>query len=152
MENEEEAVGILAIDLGLRTGFAFYRGESLLSYRSTHFQNVAALKKSVWSILSSYDDLAVVIAEGDRHLAQIWEKAAQKQGIDFEVVSADIWRADLFSANERESGARAKEVAHTRALEIIEASGAANPVAPLTSDVAEAIVIGYWASSIRSIQ
>ena len=142
---------LLAIDLGLRCGFAVFEVDGeLLAYRSTHFANRKALKDSVWGILKEIDDLAHVVVEGDKALAEIWRKVAEKQGMSFQIVPPEVWRADMLTTNQRADAKTAKETADRLALEIIEKSEAAPaPKGELTNDVCEAILIGAWASALH---
>lgn len=137
---------VLAIDLGLRTGFAAFEGRRLVAYRSTHFANRASLKKAVWDVLGEFGPPRHVVAEGDAQLAEVWRKAAVKRGISFELVDAETWRQDVLLPRQRRSGLCAKDAAMGLAREIIDAGTAPAPVGEMTSDVAEAILIGHWAS------
>lgn len=135
---------LLAIDLGHRSGFAVFGDDGRLqTYRSTNFGSASRMKKAAWGILRDVEDLAWVVAEGDRNLAEVWEKTAPKFDAQFLLTSADRWRDDLLLKRERRSGARAKEAADELAREVIEWSGAARPTS-LRHDAAEAILIGLW--------
>lgn len=137
-------MSVLAIDLGLRTGFAYFVDGELQSYRSTHFPNKATLKNSVWNLLKEYDGLESVVVEGDAALATIWEKVATKQGVFFARVAPETWRADVLTPNEASSSKTAKRAADEHARKLIAESEAPNPTGDLMSDVAEAIMIGWW--------
>ncbi|QDG51736.1 hypothetical protein FIV42_13555 [Persicimonas caeni] len=135
---------LLAVDLGVRCGLAVYgRNGRLESYRSTNFGSARTMKNAVWGILRGVDGLTHIVAEGDRNLAQAWEKAAKKQGLSFEVIGAEAWRPDILLKRQRRSGADAKEAADELAREVIEWSGADRPTS-LRHDAAEAILIGLW--------
>ncbi len=150
----EAPEALLAIDLGLRCGFAVFEVDGeLLSYRSTHFPNRKALKDAAWGILKDIPNLVHVIVEGDKNLAEIWRKAAEKQGMSFEIVPPEVWRADMLTKNQRGDAQTAKANADRIALEIIEESDTAPaPKVELTNDVCEAILIGAWASSRLELQ
>lgn len=135
---------LLAIDLGYRSGFAVYGEDGRLqSYRSTNFGSAARMKKAAWGVLRDIDELARVVAEGDRNLADVWEKTAGKIGAKFRLTSADEWREELLLERQRRSGQRAKDAADDLAREVIEWSGADRPTS-LRHDAAEAILIGLW--------
>lgn len=136
---------VLAIDLGLRTGFALFGSDGLLhSYRSTHFQSRAAMKRAAWDVIAEFEPTSVV-AEGDANLASVWRKVAEKQGAEFELVVAETWREEILHPRQRRDGATAKAAAMELALDIIDAGSAPAPTGELTTDVAEAILIGQWA-------
>lgn len=138
---------LLAIDLGLRAGFAVFDdcGE-LVSYRSTHFPSYAAMKKAAWGVLRGVDGLAHVVVEGDKNLAALWRKPAEKQGLLFESVTPETGREVLLLPRQRRDSATAKRAADELAARLIANSPAPAPTGTLTSDVAEAILIGAWAA------
>ena len=139
---------ILAIDLGLKCGFAvFDDGGALLAYRSTRFPSAATIKKAGWKVLMRWPNLRLLVVEGDPELAAIWRKLAAKRGIACEGVSPETWRAALLKPSERRDGGSAKKAAARIAREIIAASDAPAPKGRMTSDVCEAILIGRWAST-----
>ncbi len=94
-------------------------------------------------ILRRVDGLSHVVAEGDRTLAQAWEKAAEKQGAGFTLIGAETWRDVLLLPRQQRSGADAKVAADELAREVIDWSGADRPTS-LRHDAAEAILIGLW--------
>jgi len=135
---------LLAVDLGLRTGLAVYgRDGRLVRYRSTHFPNIGALKKALPSVMDEAPGIAWLVCEGDRHLATIWSRLAEKRGARVLWASPERWRATMLAPAERTDGAHAKAAAERLAREVIAVSGAKRPTS-LTHDVAEAIVIGLW--------
>ncbi len=140
-------MSLLAIDLGLKTGFAVYSelGE-LVAYRSTRFPSTAAIKKAAWGVLRDIDELTHVVVEGDRLLAAIWRKVAEKRGLAFQVVTPETWRAVVLHPRERRDGSAAKKAAFELGEEIIRASDVPAPTGCLTSDVVEAVLIGQWAA------
>lgn len=141
---------LLAIDLGLKAGFAVYESHGeLISYRSTRFPSTAAMKKAAWGVLRDIDGLQHVIVEGDRLLAAVWRKVAEKRGLTFEIVRPETWRAVVLLPRERRDSATSKKAAFTHADEIIRASDVPAPTSQLTSDVAEAVLIGRWAAIER---
>ena len=135
-------------DLGLKTGFAVYDATgALVSYRASRFPSFAAMKKAAWGVLESYAPLAHVVVEGDKNIAAIWRKAAEKQGLSFRTVSAETWREDVLLPRERRDAASAKKAAADLAEQLIRKSRAPAPTGILTSDVAEAVLIGRWSAA-----
>lgn len=135
---------LLAIDLGHRSGFALYGGDGkLMRYRSTNFGSVSRVKKAAWGVLRDAAPLAHVVAEGDRHLGEIWRRAAVKFDASFSLINAEAWRADLLLSRQRRSGSAAKDAAGDLAREVIAWSGLDRPTS-LRHDAAEAILIGLW--------
>lgn len=141
---------IMAVDLGLRFGTALYDADGrLVRYGSQHIATRGKLKRAVYGILRQIEGLELLVLEGDRALAEIWARVAERQGVEVIVTSAEVWREVLLIPRERRSGAQAKASADTLAREIIERSGAPRPTA-LRHDAAEAIAIGWWAVQQRA--
>lgn len=137
---------LLAIDLGLKTGFAVFGHDGeLISYRSTRFPSAAAMKKASWGLLREVEHLAHLVVEGDKALATIWRNVASKQAVAFEIVRPETWREGILHPRERRSSVAAKKAAFELADKVIRASEAPAPTGDLTSDVAEAVLIGLWA-------
>ena len=141
----ERPAKILAVDLGLRSGLAVFAEDGeLVRYRSTNFGSRRRLKKAVYGLIREAGPPQILVLEGARNLASIWEKAAEKQGVEVICVAPETWRQDLLVPRQRRSGADAKEAAQDLAREIIEERGGHRPTS-LRHDAAEAILIGYWA-------
>ncbi|HZE99102.1 MAG TPA: hypothetical protein VE981_19005 [Planctomycetota bacterium] len=137
---------LLAIDLGLRCGWAAFDGSSrLLGYGSRHFGNRTALRKAIPQILDGYPQLARLVVEGGGELYLPWGKEAARRGIAILQVMSQEWRADLLKPSQRQSGVDAKEAADKVARDVIAKSGAKRPTS-LRHDAAEAILVGLWAS------
>ena len=135
---------LLAVDCGLRTGFALFDLQGrLIWYRSHNLGSRQRLKKAVWKILNDLEGLAQLVVEGGGDLVEIWRKTAQRRGIQVSVVQATTWRKDLLLPRQQRTGKQAKQVADDLAREIIERSGAAKPTS-LRHDAAEAILVGWW--------
>ncbi len=135
---------LLAVDLGLRTGLALYmRSGRLAWYRSKHFGSRDRLRRGACGILAGIPDLEWLVLEGDRALAEIWEREAKGRNVASRRVRAEVWRSRLLTRREQSSGLRAKRSADGVARKIIEWSGAPRPTS-LRHDAAEAIVIGLW--------
>lgn len=139
--------GLLAVDLGLRMGLAYFDGAAQLRwYRSQHVGKRAQLKGAIWSQLMQLETLSQLVLEGDRQLAQWWERAARKRFERVEVIciGAEQWRSQLLIPRQQRSGKDAKASAIELARELIlESAHAPNPTA-LRHDTAEAILIGAW--------
>lgn len=139
----------LAIDLGLRHGFACYQDDgTLLWYKSSRFPSKTEIKKTAYKILKDIEGLTTIIIEGDKAIGQIWEKVALKLGMDCIWVSPEVWRAEVLHKREQRSGKDAKKHALDRAERIIAEHGIKRPVR-LRDDEAEAILIGQWHLSMR---
>ncbi|NJK81190.1 MAG: hypothetical protein HC876_02045 [Chloroflexaceae bacterium] len=135
---------LLAIDLGLRTGFALYGDDGRLRwYRSQHFGSAARLKRGVRPFLDTIGDLAWVVLEGGGDLATVWLRDIERRGIGIQQISAEAWRTQLLYEREQRSGVKAKQHADDLARRVIVWSGAARPTS-LRHDAAEAILIGLW--------
>jgi hypothetical protein len=136
---------LLAVDLGLRTGFALYSGAGrLLRYGSRHFGSTAQLRRAAASMLDGTPDVAVIAIEGGGDVAVPWLREADRRGLRTIQVHAEAWRSRLLLPRDRRSGERAKRQAGAVARRIIERSGARRPTS-LRHDAAEAILVGFWA-------
>ncbi len=104
------------------------------------------LKQALPKIVDDAGALGWIVAEGDRHLAAIWERQAHRVGATLVWTSAEEWRAELFLPRERAGTSfakAAKGAADVLARKIIAWSGAPRPTS-LKHDDAEAICIGLW--------
>ncbi|MEW5851284.1 MAG: hypothetical protein AB2A00_21025 [Myxococcota bacterium] len=143
-ETPARAPSLLAVDLGMRSGLAVYGDDGkLLSYRSQNFGTPARLRRAVPQVLSALPTVRWLFMEGDRNLAAIWEKTAEKRGITCRTVGAETWRAMLLLSREQRSGPLAKQSADKVARQVIAWSDAPRPTS-LNDDVAEAILLGLW--------
>ena len=135
---------LLAVDLGLRTGFALYGEDGRLCwYRSQNFGTKARLRRAARNMLADQSDLAWLIVEGGGTLADAWLKEATRREILTQQISAEQWRADLLYAREQRNASRAKQSADELARRVIDWSEAPRPTS-LRHDAAEAILIGLW--------
>ena len=135
---------LLAIDLGVRAGFALYGQDGRLRwYRSRNFGSRARLKQAAFEILRDLDGLACIVLEGDRTLGAIWERAAKRVNVNVRYVPAEVWRERLLYSREQRSGSDAKRHAGRLARAVIDWSGAPKATS-LRHDAAEAILIGLW--------
>src|SRR6185436_16940663 len=143
------AARLLAIDLGLRCGWAtFDREGRLLAYGSRHFGNRTALRKAIPQILDDHPQLERIVVEGGGDLFVPWEKEAGRRGIGVTQVMGEEWRRQILLARDRTSGRDAKAAADGAARGVIERAGAKRPTS-LRHDAAEAILVGTWFTSLR---
>ena len=135
---------LLAVDLGLRAGFALYGDDGRLRwYRSQNFGAQSRMRQATHSLLHDLPDLQWVVLEGGGSLADLWRKAAEPRAIGVIQTSAEVWRQQLLYPRQQRSGADAKQHADQLARRIIDWSGAPRPTS-LRHDAAEAILIGLW--------
>ena len=141
---------LLAIDLGLRCGWATFDHEGrLLAYGSRHFGNRTTLRKAIPQILDDVPLLETLVIEGGGELFILWEKEATRRGIAVKQIMAEGWRRQILLLRERTNGRDAKAAADGAARQVIERSGAKRPTS-LRHDAAEAILVGAWFTSLRS--
>lgn len=150
MDNEQPGASnrtLLAVDLGLRAGFALYRGDGrLVSYRSQNFGARSRLRRAIPGILARQAPaLAAVALEGPRPLAELWRAEARRRQLQTLHLSAETWRERLLLARQQRGGSMAKRSAVELAPRIIAWSGAPLPTGPLRHDAAEAVLVGLWA-------
>lgn len=150
---------VLAVDLGLRCGLAWYVGGAGLSlrlvrHRCTEFHTRSRLKAAVGGILREVPGLVAVVGEGDRSLWAFWEKAAASKGAESRLVTPEMWRAGLWGDRAPVAGKDAKALAR----KVAEGTGREDGlvvrfgqrgVTPMRTDAAEAVCIGYWAARER---
>jgi len=135
---------LLAVDLGVRTGFAWYGDDGRLrSYHSQNFGTAARLRRAIPGLLESASDLTRLVIEGGGPLLEAWESEAERRTVQVQRVSADEWRALLLHPREQRSAAQAKVAAGQLARRVIGWSGAPRPTS-LRHDAAEAILAGLW--------
>jgi hypothetical protein len=135
---------LLAIDLGVRTGFACFGDDGRLRwYRSQNFGDAARLRRAIPRLLGDPDDLTRIVIEGGGPLVAAWASEAERRSLLVRQVSAETWRALFLLPREQRSGAQAKLVAGRLARRVIEWSGAARPTS-LRHDAAEAVMVGLW--------
>ncbi len=145
MQSSEGPDQILAIDLGLRCGFALFGADGRLRWhRSQRFADTAALKRGVARILSEAGPVTWLFTEGDVRLAAIWERAAMRQGIRVQRVSAEIVREHLRVSHEDQGTPMGRQKSIELARRVAHWSGCAGDEMPHFC-AAEAVLIGLWA-------
>ncbi len=136
-------MSLLAVDLGLKTGFALYgRDGRLVWARSGNFGPRRRFKRAVHSVVAPLEDLEWVIAEGDRELGEVWAKAGARHGAESKIVGAGAWRESVYLKRQIRNRPP-KRFAEGLARKVIAWSGAPKPKT-LRHDAAEAILIGLW--------
>jgi hypothetical protein len=135
---------LLAVDLGLRTGLAFYGPDArLIWYRSQHYATRTSLRRGVHGLLDACPDVSHLALEGGGPIADIWVRDAHRRGIVVRLIAAEDWRGRFFGPKDQRGRDRSKVTADLLARRIIELSGTPRPTS-LRHDAAEAIVIGLW--------
>ena len=143
--NSKLSPALLAVDLGLRTGFAAYgRDGRLVWTRSQNLGTRGRLKAAAAFFLADLDGLERLVLEGGGDLARLWATAGEKRGLRVRVIHAEVWRENLLLPRDRRTGADAKAAADTLARAVIAWSGAPAPKGPLRHDAAEAVGVGLW--------
>lgn len=141
---------LLAVDLGVRTGFALYNPDGNLEwYRSRNYGNRQRLRRDIQNMLSQIPSLSYVILEGGGDIARIWLKECRLRNITFRQIYAEDWRKDLFDPKEVRTGEQAKLNAIQLAKKVIDQCKGPKSTSML-DDAAEAILIGYWGIYYRN--
>jgi hypothetical protein len=140
-------VRLLAVDLGLRCGWAaFGAWGRLIAYGSRHYGSRMMLRKAIPRILEEFPLLALLVVEGGGDLFVPWQKEAARRGVAVKEVMGEEWRKAILLPYQRRSGKDSKAAADGIAREVIDRSGAKKPTS-LRHDAAEAILVGAWAST-----
>ncbi|RMF41977.1 MAG: hypothetical protein D6751_12950 [Deltaproteobacteria bacterium] len=138
---------LLAVDLGIRSGLACFDATGRLHwYRSTNFGDASRLRRAIPGIFDSIPRLKYLVLEGGGPLFELWCRQGRKRGVQVLQLQAEDWRRELLLARERRSARLAKARAAELAREIIRSSGAPLPRGTLVHDVAEAVLVGLYAS------
>lgn len=136
---------LLAVDVGVKTGFALYdRAGRLLWYRSQNYGRAARLRRAINSLLDEHDYISWIVLEGGGPLADAWRRAAERRHIQVMQIDAQTWRKELFYPREHPHSHRAKISADDLARKVIAWSDAPRPHS-LLHHAAEAVLIGFWA-------
>ncbi|MBW1644772.1 MAG: hypothetical protein JRJ56_00345 [Deltaproteobacteria bacterium] len=139
-----EAVVLLAVDAGLKTGLAAYDRQGRLRwYRSHNFGTPDRLRRGARQLLRQLPALRWVIIEGGGRLAEIWLREAEHRHLESRLLQAEEWRPRLLPSRQRRDGRAAKGSADRLARRVIAWSEAPRPTS-LRHDAAEAILVGLW--------
>lgn len=124
---------LFAVDMGLRSGFAFYNSSGyLIDFTSHRFITLSTLKDSILEVLDSISErhhLTNFVLEGDNVYGEIWRTAIEIFGheknkdIDIMYVSPSEWREKVLSLKERKNGKDAKTAARQICRQIMWRSG-----------------------------
>lgn len=137
--------GLLAVDLGLRIGFARFSPDlRLVRYGSRHFGTRTQLRGGIRAMLSESADVSMVALEGGGDVALPWLSELRGRGLGVLQTDAGRWRERLLLPREQRPGRDAKKPADALARAIIEEFGGSRPTS-LRHDAAEAILVGVWA-------
>ena len=140
---------LIAIDVGLKCGFARFASDGRLEwFQARDLGSRARLKKAAEAILRDQPPLEGIVIEGGGDLAEIWKRAARRLGVPLEQVSAETWRPDLLLPRQQRGSVKAKQAAHKLAEKVIAEHGSKSATR-LRTDAAEAILVGYWAAKRR---
>lgn len=132
-EEVPESSVLLSVDLGLRSGLAFYDSKGiLLSFSYLRFESILTLEDSVCKLLaesSILHDITHFVLEGDAVYGAIWSTAIQnysierKKAVEVMYVSPAEWRERMLLKKERKSGKDAKYAAREISRQIMWKSG-----------------------------
>ena len=135
---------LLAVDLGVRAGFACWGDDGRLRwYRSQNFGTAARMRRAVPALLADPPDLAHLVVEGGGPLVAPWTTQGERRALAVQVVSAERWRPLFLLPREYGSGEQMKSVADRLARRVIAWADGPRPTS-LRHDAAEAILVGLW--------
>jgi hypothetical protein len=137
--------GLLAVDVGLSTGFARFDGRGRLLWHGSHnFGSAARHKRGIFHLTERAGAMDWLALEGGGPLLRHWDNEARGLGLQTLIYSAEEWREVLFPARERVDAERAKGFARQVAQRLIVRD---NPSGPRDTqfDAAEAICLGVVA-------
>ena len=135
---------LLAVDLGLRMGWAQYGANGrLLHYGAHNFGARKRLRNGCKWLLNRFPGTQWLVLEGGDASSRVWKAEAERRKIQTLHVGAETWREVLLPSGSPQPGAVAKGRADTLARSIIGWSEAKRPTT-LRHDAAEAICLGLW--------
>ncbi len=141
---QETSSKLLAIDLGMKAGLAWFAEDGrLLRARSTHFPDRATLKRALPNIWREVPGVTQVVIEGGGELASLWRRSAERHQLSLTQICAEQWRAEVLTPRQRRNAQTAKAAACALAAEIARQDGCP-PCQEFLDDAAEAIVFGKW--------
>src|SRR5262249_6312932 len=111
---------LLAVDLGLRTGLAFYGPDArLVWYRSHHYATRTSLRRGVHGLLAACPDVSHLVMEGGGPIANIWVREAGRRGLSVRLIAAEDWRGRFLVPKYQLGRDRSKLTADVLARRII---------------------------------
>ena len=135
---------LLAVDLGVRAGFACWGDDGRLRwYRSQNFGAARRMRRAIPALLDDPPDLARLVVEGGGPLVDPWAAAGHRRALTVQIVSAEVWRPVFLLQREHGSGPQMKAVADRLARRVIAWAEGPRPTS-LRHDAAEAILVGLW--------
>lgn len=144
LQLSEATPHLLALDLGLRFGWACYQQDSrLVAYGSHHCGQANKLNSVAYQSIIRLPKGSALIVEGGGDLLKYWTKYALKYDIDLFNIHAERWRTDCLPARCLNDGKRAKKEAINLSQSLI-LSRAGRGATSLRHDTAEACLIGWW--------
>ena len=144
MKPEDSNAIVLAIDVGMKAGLAWFDADGeLIRARSTRFANRTVLRKALPSIWAELPGVTQLVLEGQGEIADIFRKSAERASIPVQQFSAEDWRKDMLLPRQQRSGKQAKAHAEAIALQIARECGKP-PKCAYDDDAAEAILFGLW--------
>ena len=150
---------LVALDLGLRFGWAFYtqRG-TLIGYGSHHCSGRVQLKKCAYTLIQTLPPESELWIEGGGALLKFWTKPAVKRNLVIHTFHAHQWRKICFDLHSSTLSSLSSKEAKLKAIEkaknLIELQSQQNQkrhlqkikkTSTLRHDTAEAILMGWWA-------
>ena len=144
---------MLAVYLGLRTGFAVYNNSGCLtSLFSRQFTCLTELKDAIHVILNEIPQISHVCVEGDAVLRTVWVAEVgsfagpNQPELPVIPVSPKEWRRKMLTKREQTNGPSAKAAARLIARQIMWRHGLTDVYyeGSLNTDSAEAVLLGYY--------
>lgn len=136
---------LLAVDLGVKTGFACWQTNDcrLLWYRSQNFGSKARLGKAADGILQMAGLPGVLLLEGGGGIAHLWQQSASRNGWSIRMIQAEEWRRGLIKQSEWLYTSYLKQLSVSYALKAA-AWGGHRVAGAMNHNTAEAILAGLW--------
>ena len=141
----EDKPHLLALDLGLRFGWATYTQErSLIAYGSQHCAGRSQLKRLAYQAIQRLPLDSYVFVEGGGSLLKLWQTPTERRLLNFYALHAEEWRIEVLAFKHRQRSTDAKTEAIKQARPLIFSQSGQRSTS-LRHDAAEAILMGWWA-------
>ncbi|CAJ1950814.1 unnamed protein product [Cylindrotheca closterium] len=158
-DQQRENELLLAVDLGLKTGFALFNKQGQLLRYEQHLFHKDKLDEEIKTIVDGWESdmqaieaigseepltvTKIAVEGGDIAILNAWESATKDVSITR--ISPEEWRFHLLSEKERTSGATSKAAARLIARQVVSDFGImGNHQGKFKTDVAEAVVLGFY--------